>query len=125
MRTAIALVIAAPVDRVWRALTVPAEVEQWAGVAAHDVPPGYPRAGDHARWSDRGVVLHDYIVAVLPERLLASRLTRGSDLVVERYDLRPAGTSATRLRATWLGHPGLAENGPSLHLLQRWCETAR
>ena len=125
MRTAVSLVIAAPVDRVWRALTVPAEVERWAGVTAHEVPPGYPRAGQHARWDDRGIMLHDYIVTVVPERLLASRLTRGSDLVVERYDLRPAGGSATGLRATWLGHPGLAENATSLHLLQRWCETGR
>ena len=125
MRKAVTLVIAAPVDRVWRALTVPAEVERWAGVTANDVPAGYPRAGQHARWGDRGAVLHDHIVAVVHERLLASRLTRGSDLVVEHYSLRPAGSSTTRLRATWLGHPGLAENTASLHLLQRWCETAR
>lgn len=124
MHTSVTLDIAAAVSRVWRALTTPDEVETWAGVTAVSLPPTYPAAGDYARWWDRGVLLHDYIVAVEPERTLESRLERGSDLVIERYALR-AGGGATRLRATWRGHPRLAGNERSMHVLKRWCETVR
>jgi hypothetical protein len=125
VRVSVTVRIGAPVGRVWRALTVPAEVERWAGVTAIDVPDSYPASGDYARWWDRGVVLHDYIVDLEPECLLVSRLLRGPHLVVERYDLRPAGRAATLFQASWRGHPLLADNTDSVHLLRRWCETGR
>ena len=125
MRTAIDGLIAAPLERVWRALTIPAEVERWAGVTSIQVPDGYPQPGQVARWDDDGVVLYDYIVGVADHRVLASRLTRAHALVVERYELQPRGPSTTRLRATWHGHPALAANTESVHLLRRWCETGR
>jgi uncharacterized protein YndB with AHSA1/START domain len=125
VRTSIDVVIAAPLDTVWRALTVPADVERWAGVTAAALPDDYPQAGQHARWHDRGVVLHDYIVEVRPGRLLASRLARASATVVEHYHLQRRGRGATRLRATWHGHPALADNAASMRLLRRWCETGR
>jgi hypothetical protein len=125
VRCSVTVRIATPVDRVWRALTVPAEVERWAGVTAIDVPDAYPASGDYARWWDRGALLHDYIVDSVTERVLVSRLLRGPHLVVERYDLHPAGRAATRFQASWHGHPALADNTYSAHLLRRWCETGR
>ena len=125
MRTAVDLTIAAPIGRVWRALTVTTEVEHWAGVTAIDIPDRYPQPGQLALWDDRGVVLYDYIVGVETERLLASRLLRANALVVERYDLQPRGAATTRLRASWHGHPALANNAESIRLLRRWCETGR
>ena len=102
------MVIRAPVAVVWRALTEPALVVGWAGVRPARLRPDYPSPGEHALWWDRGTLLHDVIVRVEPERRLTSRLSLGPWTVVEEYELRPAGASATRLLATWRGHPRLA-----------------
>jgi uncharacterized protein YndB with AHSA1/START domain len=119
----IALTIRAPVPRVWRALTVIDEVTQWAGVAPYRVPDGYPQRGDDALWHDRGEILRDVILDVVPERRLLSRLEHGPALVVEEYRLTPAGRTATRLTATWRGHARLATgNDATMQRLQTWCE---
>ncbi len=120
----LALTISAPVDRLWRALTVPSEVARWAVVEPIDVPAGYPAPGQHATWRDGDRVLHDVIVRVDPLRRLSSRLWRGPWLVLEDYLLHPRGRS-TRLRAEWRGHPALAAgNDAAMRRLKRWCETA-
>ncbi|MCZ7535505.1 MAG: SRPBCC family protein [Acidimicrobiia bacterium] len=84
--------IAAPVERVWRALVEPAEVVVWDGVERRDVPDGYPRPGQHARWTIRvagvRVALHDRIVAVEPNERFASEITVGFISLQEEYRLR-------------------------------------
>jgi uncharacterized protein YndB with AHSA1/START domain len=83
--------IAASPERVWRALTVPAEVERWDGVTARDVPEGYPAVGQHARWSTRSgplrLVLHDRIRLVEPSTRFASSIDVGFVHVEEEYRL--------------------------------------
>jgi uncharacterized protein YndB with AHSA1/START domain len=92
----------------WHALTDPCEVATWSGLRPIRLEPDYPVAGEHALWREHdGVVLHDEILAVDPERRLYSRLRRGPWLAVETYLLAPAGTHATTLRAEWRGHPAL------------------
>lgn len=84
--------IAAPVERVWRALTVPDEVVAWDGVEQVDVPAGYPSPGQHARWATRALgvrwPLHDRIVAVEAPSRFASAITVGFVALDEEYRLR-------------------------------------
>ena len=42
MRVYLTTDIAAPIERVWRALTIPEEVRAWDGVVPLDVPIDYP-----------------------------------------------------------------------------------
>jgi hypothetical protein len=108
VRLALRLAIAAPVDKVWRALTDPDQVTAWAGVQPVRLQPDYPVAGEHALWREAdGTLLHDEILIVVPERRLQSRLRRGPALVLEDYVLCPAGRAGTTLRAEWRGHPAL------------------
>ncbi len=123
MRTTINLDVNAPVDRLWFALTDPCAVVAWAGVTPADVPHDYPRPRQHATWWDGAVLLHDEIVAVDPQRRLASRLRRGSHHAVEDYRLTRTGRATSRLLATWRGSPRLADNARSMRLLKEWCET--
>ncbi len=116
------MTIAAPVEQVWQALTDPAEVIRWAAVDPVMLPEGYPTAGQHAIWRDGRTLLHDYIVAVEPNRRLTSRLTLGPWQVNEEYALQPRGSQTTRLRATWSGHPTLAVNDAAMRRLKAWCE---
>lgn len=92
--------MAAPRSRVWRALTVPAEVARWDGVVPTAVPDGYPAAGQHARWGAKigllRLTLHDRIRAVETERTLASSIDVGIVHVEERYSLE-ATARGTRL----------------------------
>jgi uncharacterized protein YndB with AHSA1/START domain len=91
--------IAAPVDRVWRALTVPSEVTRWDGVTPSDVPEGYPAVGHHARWRTRvgpvRLTLHDRIGAVDPMTRLASSIDVGFVHVDEEYRLEPSPGGTT------------------------------
>ena len=63
--------IGTSVERVWRALTVPAEVVQWDSgiVEPIDAPPDYPQPGQHVRWRYRlgpvPLILHDRPTEVL------------------------------------------------------------
>ncbi len=94
-RVIVTIVIAAPPDRVWRALTVPAEVEAWDGVTPCDVPAGYPAPGHHARWFSRmgpvRLVLHDRIGVVDPASRFSSTIAVGFVRVEEEYRLAPQG----------------------------------
>jgi uncharacterized protein YndB with AHSA1/START domain len=91
--------IAAPIERVWRALCDPVEVSVWDGARPAAVPPDYPRAGQHARWRATWfgvpVVLHDRVRAVEAPRRLAARITYAAVDVDEEYrlDATTAGTT--------------------------------
>jgi len=93
--------IAAPLARVWRALTVPHEVSAWDGVAPLDVPVGYPQVGQHARWRSRfgplRLTLHDRIEAVEEGRRLAASIDVGFVHVAEEYRLSPGPGGGTTL----------------------------
>ena len=141
----ISVVIRAPVDRVWRGLSDPAEVLQWdSGVTrALDAPPDYPRPGQHVRWRLRSGLfrqLHDWPIEVAPDETLRSILTLGPYEMDETYSLTetPEGTRldlkvALRVRIPMVGR--LIERlraGPetrrgfeaSLQSLKRHCEQA-
>jgi uncharacterized protein YndB with AHSA1/START domain len=100
----LAIEIAAPSSRVWRALCVPTEVGAWdSGVeAALDAPPDYPQPGQHVRWRCRTGffrILHDRPQEVVPEQTLHSLLSLGFVRYDETYTLTPTQTG-TRLAVT-------------------------
>jgi uncharacterized protein YndB with AHSA1/START domain len=100
-RVVVTTEIAAPIERVWRALTVPEEVSAWDHVAALDVPSDYPRAGQHARWRSRigpvPLTLHDRIRAVEPPRRMAASIDVGFVHIEEEYRLSVADGGGTLL----------------------------
>jgi uncharacterized protein YndB with AHSA1/START domain len=101
MRVCVTTDIAAPIDRVWRALTIPDEVRVWDGVEPLDVPTDYPQAGQHARWrSALGPVrltLHDRIVAIDDELRFAASVDVMFVHVDEEYRLAPTAQGGTTL----------------------------
>lgn len=96
-RFAETVAIAAKRERVWRALTDPAEVVVWdTGIVAPiDAPPDYPRPGQHVRWRYRlgplPMILHDRPTEVVPAVTLRSSITLGPFAFDETYTLRPDG----------------------------------
>ncbi len=134
-------------ERVWRALSIPAEVVCWdTGIVEPlDAPPDYPRAGQHVRWRYRfgplSLTLHDRPTRVEPPLLLRSSIRLGPFDFDETYTLRAEGESATQLTAELslssevrfvgpllariLGQP-LARSTvrSSLAAIKRHCETA-
>lgn len=110
-RALVTVDIAAPAVRVWRALTDPAEVEAWDGSVPLDVPAGYPRPGQHARWGTRvgplRLTLHDRVTAVEPGLRLAAALRVGPVRMAEEYRLAEGAGGGCRLvcviRVTPLG----------------------
>ena len=91
MRVTVATVIAAPVERVWRALTVPDEVCAWDGVSQLDVPDGYPQVGQHALWRSAfgplRLTLHDRISVVEEGQRMAAAIDIAFVHVDEEYSL--------------------------------------
>jgi hypothetical protein len=85
--------IAASADRVWRALTVPAEVVRWdTGIIAPlDAPADYPRPGQHVRWRYRfgplPLILHDRPTRVEVGSVLGSSIRLGPFDFDETYTL--------------------------------------
>jgi uncharacterized protein YndB with AHSA1/START domain len=109
--------IGVPPARVWRALTIPSEVQAWSGVTPCDVPPGYPVAGQHARWFSKmgplRLVLHDRVQVVERTTRLASSIAVGFVRIEEEYRLEPHGpgselVSANEVRSTVPGLGRLA-----------------
>lgn len=97
--------IAASAERVWRALTAPAEVAQWDSgiVEPLDAPLDYPRPGQHVRWRYRlgplPLILHDRPTEVLENSTLRSSIELGPFRYDETYRLRSHGSSVTLLSA--------------------------
>jgi len=97
--------ISAERARVWRALSVPAEVVCWdTGIVRPlDAPPDYPRAGQYVRWRYRlgalRLVLHDRPTRVEPPKLLRSSIRLGPFDFDEVYTLDDIGASGTQLTA--------------------------
>ncbi len=97
--------IAADRERVWRALSLPAEVVCWdTGIVAPiDAPPDYPRAGQHVRWRYRlgllPLILHDRPTRVEPASVLRSSIRLALFDFDETYTLLDQGSSVTRLTA--------------------------
>lgn len=97
--------ISADRDRVWRALSTPAEVVRWdTGIVEPlDAPPDYPRAGQHVRWRYRlgplPFMLHDRPMQVDPGSILRSSIRLGAFDFDETYTLRDKGASTTQLTA--------------------------
>jgi uncharacterized protein YndB with AHSA1/START domain len=95
--------IAAPAERLWRALCDPSEVVLWDSsvTAALNAAPDYPRTGQHVRWRCRpGLgpwrILHDRPQDVVPNQRLRSLLDFGPYHMDETYTLASAGAT-TRL----------------------------
>ena len=101
VRVLVTTEIAAPPARVWRALTVPAEVAAWDGVEPLDVPEDYPQPGQHARWRSWfgpvGLTLHDRISVIDDERRMVAEIDLAFVHVDEEYRLLagPDGTTTT------------------------------
>lgn len=97
-------VIRAERSRVWRALTDPAEVSGWDAsvVAPIDVPPDYPKPGQHVRWRARmsglPIVLHDHPIEVSMCERLRSRIAMGLFRFDETYTLMDVPGDAARTR---------------------------
>jgi uncharacterized protein YndB with AHSA1/START domain len=97
--------IAAGPERVWRALTIPAEVVCWdTGVVEPlDAPPDYPRAGQHVRWryylGPVPLILHDRPTRVEPPSVLGSSIRLGAFDFDETYTLRDGVSATTQLTA--------------------------
>ena len=101
MRVCLTTDIAAPIDRVWRALTIPEEVRVWDGVDPLDVPIHYPQAGQHARWRSAlgplRLTLHDRIREIDDGLRMAATIDIAFVHVDEEYRLAPTANGGTTL----------------------------
>jgi hypothetical protein len=136
--------IAAPPERVWRALCSPSEVTRWDTnvIAALDAPPDYPQPGHHVQWRCKSTseLLHDRPQHVEADRRLHSLLEFGRQRMDETYLLTetPAGTRIDlhvelRVRAPFIagvilrfvdGAAARRDFGTSLANLKRHCEAS-
>lgn len=97
--------IATGVERVWRALTVPAEVVQWdSGVIEPiDAPADYPQPGQHVHWRYRygpiPLILDDHPSEVVPDSILRSSIRLGPFAFDETYRLSSPEPLVTLLTA--------------------------
>jgi len=133
--------------RVWRALTDPAEVAGWDAsvIASIDVPPDYPKPGQHVRWRARlnglPTVLHDRPIEVIVKERLRSSIAHGLFRFDETYALMddPSGPGRTRLSMKVVASNEIPVVGgsldrfavrahatnlvsASLHAIREWCE---
>ncbi len=97
-------VIRAERARVWRALTDPAEVVGWDAsvIAPMDVPPDYPKPGQHVRWrsrlNDLPIILHDRPIEVSRHERLRSHISHGLFRFDETYTLMDDSLDPGRTR---------------------------
>jgi hypothetical protein len=100
--------IAASLERVWRALTVPAEVAQWDSgiVEPIDAPPDYPQPGQCVRWRYRlgplPLILEDRPSEVRENSTLRAFIRLGPFRFDETYELRSPEPAITLLSARLL-----------------------
>lgn len=108
-----ATVIGADHQRVWRALTNPAELVEWderllAPVDPHDA---YPFSGQHLRWRYRlgtvQLVMHDRPLEVKAPQRLCADISLGSMRYQQTYSLQPEQGQQPRTR---LGMKVVASN---------------
>lgn len=129
--------IAAPVERVWRALCDPAEVVRWSTDVSQalDAPADYPQPGQLVRWRMRSgpyQTLLDSPQEVEEGRRLRSLLELGPVRMDETYGLAPGGEGCrVALLVEWSAPPLIAAVAgrslqesfqASLAGLKRWCE---
>jgi len=145
-------VVASTRERVWRALTDPAELVRWdePRIAGVDLPPSYPEPGQAVRWRYRlgsvPLVLHERPTDVEPCERLAGAFKAGTlhyrqlwALVEEPEDsAQPARTRVSLKQATRNTVPLLGAEvdrfelrrmliervDATLRALQKWCENA-
>jgi hypothetical protein len=102
---AMSTVLSADRPRVWRALTDPAQVAAWDAsvIAPIDVPPDYPKPGQHVRWRAQmnglPIILHDHPIEVSVNERLRSSIAMGLFRFDETYTLMDdlLGAGRTRL----------------------------
>jgi uncharacterized protein YndB with AHSA1/START domain len=98
-----ATVIDSKTERVWRALTEPAELLGWDDdmLAPAQSLPRYPVPGQHALWRYRlgslQLVMHDRPVEIDPPTRLRSHLNLGSMRLDRTFNLHPVANGQTRL----------------------------
>ncbi len=101
MHVGVSTQISAPVETVWRALTVPDEVRVWDGVVPLDVPVDYPKVGQHARWRSAfgplRLTLHDRIRVVEEPRRMTATIDLAFVHVEEEYRLTSLADGDTML----------------------------
>jgi len=97
-------VLSADRPRVWRALTDPAQVSAWDAsvIEPIDVPPDYPKPGQHVRWRARmnglPIILHDHPIEVSVNERLRSSIAMGLFRFDETYTLMDDLLEAGRTR---------------------------
>ncbi len=98
------VVIESDRERVWRALTEPAELAGWDDrvLASPDQASRYPFAGQHMRWRVRlggvPVVLHERPSEVVPNERLSATLKVGSLRLEQTYTLSSESDDPPRTR---------------------------
>jgi uncharacterized protein YndB with AHSA1/START domain len=145
--TALSAVVGATRDRVWQALTDPAEVIRWDEAMLSLLEPArdYPQVGQHVRWRTRlgtvPVVLHDRPLEVVPEQRLRSAVAMGlfrfdrtwslhgdnGDGRRTRLGLRLAASNAIPVVGGLVDRFGVRQMAAEyvvtqLRALQGWCE---
>lgn len=148
--TAIAGVVEASRQRVWRALTDPAEIVLWddARIALVDAPDAYPTAGQTIRWRYKlgsiVLVLKETPQVVQPHQRYALACSAGSlrfeqtfTLVEEPEDSAQPARTRLSLKLTASNRVQLVDSGidrfevrqmltarinETLRSVQKWCE---
>jgi len=114
---AMAAVIDAEPDRVWRALTDPAELVSWHEriIAPVEQPDPYPFSGQHVRWRYKlgnvQLVMHDRPLEVVDQERLRAAISVGSMRYEQTFTLQTEPGSPARTR---LGMRVAAENSIAL-----------
>ncbi|HVP27720.1 MAG TPA: SRPBCC family protein [Myxococcota bacterium] len=94
---ALSTAIRADRSRIWRALTDPVEIAGWdapnGNAGALDLPPEYPKPGQHVRWRYRQggvpIVLHERPIEVVAHERLRALLELGPLRFDATFDLLP------------------------------------
>jgi len=144
---AMAAVIDAEHDRVWRALTDPSELVAWDEriLAPVEPPDRYPFSGQHVRWRYRlgsvQLVMHERPLEVVPGERLRTSIQVGSMRYEQTFSVHAEVKAGTRTR---LGMKVVASNSiplvgevvdrfevrrmavdhidETLRAVRRWCE---
>ncbi len=142
--TALAISVASPRARVWRALTDPAEMIRWdeSLLALMEPAEGFPQVGQHVKWrcsvGTVPVVLHDRPFEVVCQERLRSKVAMGLFRFEQTWSLAD-DEGRTRLGLSITAENSIPVVGGSvdrfdvrrmaaeyvdtrLRALQKWCE---